>query len=439
MNNVIKYLEKALNKNDTIILACSAGPDSMCLLSLVQKLSFKVNVICAHVNHKVRKQSDEEYLYVKKYCEEHNIIFEGMEITTRINKNFESETRDIRYNFFESLKKKYNAKYILTAHHGDDLVETILMRLSRGSNLSGYAGIKMLDGFYLRPLLLVTKEEIIDYNSKEKIKYYNDDTNNTDEHTRNRYRHIVLPFLKKENAGVHQKYLKYSECLQEYDQFLKDYITKNHLIDDNKISIKKITKEDKIVQKKAIEMIIKNIQIDNYLNISDEVMENILKIINSNKSNSSLNLSNNFIARKDYDEFTICKEGISTKFNQKFETYFENDEWIISLIKESNEKSNNVIRLDHDNIKLPLNIRSRQPSDKIYVKNLGIKKVKDIFIDEKVPINKRKTWPIVVDSNNNIIWLPGLKKSKFDKDKNEKYDIILLSERKETNEKCKKE
>ena len=157
MKLVVDELHSLLNDNDTIIVATSGGPDSMCLLSLVMSLNKKINIICAHVNHHVRKESDEEYEYVKSFCESNNIIFEGMDILEYSSDNFESEARKKRYTFFEELYTKYNAKYILTAHHGDDLIETILMRITRGSNLPGYIGIKELDGKYLRPLLNVTQ------------------------------------------------------------------------------------------------------------------------------------------------------------------------------------------------------------------------------------------------------------------------------------------
>ena len=163
MNDVIKFLKSKIDKDDKMIVACSGGSDSMGLLHLIMSNFQHKNIICAHVNHMVRKQSYKEYEYVKKFCEIHNVIFEGIKLSGNIEKNFENEARNMRYDFFYYLKDKYHAKYIITAHHADDQIETILMRLTRGSNLSGYSGIKFEDKDFLRPLLSVTKKDILVY------------------------------------------------------------------------------------------------------------------------------------------------------------------------------------------------------------------------------------------------------------------------------------
>ena len=106
--------------------------------------------------------------------------------------------------------------------------------------------------------------------------------------------------------------------------------------------------------------------------------------------------------------------------------------YIIDMIDSTNEKSNYVIRLYSKEIKMPLYIRSREPGDKIAVKNMnGTQKVKQIFIDSKMPPSQRDEYPILVDSNNTVLWIPGIKKSKFDNDIDKKYDIILKYTRKE--------
>ena len=144
MKEAYNYLSKFINKNDYVVIANSGGPDSMALLSLLIKYREKVpfNIVCAHVNHKVRIESDDEELFVQSYCKSNNVIFECMKIKEYDNSNFEAYARSKRYKFFDEVVLKYNAKVLFTAHHGDDLIETILMRLTRGSNLSGYIGIK---------------------------------------------------------------------------------------------------------------------------------------------------------------------------------------------------------------------------------------------------------------------------------------------------------
>ena len=127
--------------NDTIVVGCSAGPDSMCLLHLLKEKT-NYNIICCHINHNVRKQSAEEEEYLKKYCQEKNITFECYKITNWQENNFENEARKKRYKFYEEILNKYHTKYLFLAHHGDDLIENILMKISRGCNIEGYLGIK---------------------------------------------------------------------------------------------------------------------------------------------------------------------------------------------------------------------------------------------------------------------------------------------------------
>ncbi len=440
MQEAIKYLKSVIDCNTTVIVACSGGPDSMCLLSLLcdLKKTTNFNIVVAHVNHKVRKQSDREYRYLEHYCSDNNIMFEGMEIAHKIPNNFESEARRIRYSFFKSLKAKYNAKYIITAHHGDDLVETILMRITRGSNISGYAGIKLIDNDYLHPLLYVDKKEILNYLKDNHIKYFIDKTNNKNEHTRNRYRHHVLSFLKKENPLVHLKYLAYSNKLLEYDKFIDDYVVDNKFINKNIIDIKKVKKQPDIIIKKCLEKIIVDIQKKDLFDVSDQNIEDMLKMIKSSRSNNKINLNNGYVGVRDYESFYIKKDINSYSFNTEFIDFYEDDNWLIKLVKNAEDDSNYVIRLDSRDIKMPLIIRSRIKGDKMLVKNLGTKKVKDIFIDEKISLQKRNTWPIICDSDEKVLLIPGLKKSKFAKDKTEKYDIILLCERKNFNEECQK-
>ena len=129
------------NHNDKIVVGCSTGPDSMALVDMLLKVKDKYNLclVIAHVNHNVRKESFEEAKFIENYCSLNNLIFESMIIEQYGDDNFHNEARNIRYKFFDNLVHKYNANYLMTAHHGDDLVETILMRIVRGSSLCGYS------------------------------------------------------------------------------------------------------------------------------------------------------------------------------------------------------------------------------------------------------------------------------------------------------------
>lgn len=434
METVIKYLEDLLQSKDVVIAAISGGPDSMALLNLLCEMKEKKNIeiIVVHVNHNVRKESEDEENLVKTFCNNKKIIFESMKINKKIEKNFEMEARKIRYNFFEENIKKYHAKYLITAHHGDDLIETILMRLTRGSVLKGYKGIdtevKKDNYCILRPLLSVTKKDILDYVQSNNIPYAIDYTNDKDDHTRNRYRHYILPFLKEENKNVHLKYKEFSEELKKYDEFIDSYIAMNcsNIYVNDFINIELFNKEQNLIKYKIIEKMLNNV-FDGKLEIINKRHVNlILELIRNNKNNSKISLPDNYIGIIQYNKFKIIKDEIVNDIDFILDKDLEYEKH--KFIFDSSDKniSNYIIRLNSNEIKLPLRVRRRRAGDKIYIKNLGnFKKVSDILTDEKIEYIKRKEIFIVTDSENNILWIPGIKKSKFDKDFSQKYDIII--------------
>ena len=435
MKETCEFLNGLLKDNDKIVLGISGGPDSMCLLHVLNSLKekYNLNLICAHVNHGLRKESEEEKEFVKKYCEDKNIIFEYMKIENyKKNKFSEQEGREKRYLFFEELINKYNANYLMTAHHGDDLIETVLMRLVRGSNLKGYEGISLIsknDKYKIvRPLLNLNKEEILDYLKKEKIPYVIDKSNECEKYTRNRFRKQVLPFLKKEDKNVQLKFLKYSKELNRYNNYVNNIIEEkiDKIYKNNKIIINEILKEDEFLQEKIIEYIIQDIQKTEIFNINDKAFKNIMELLKKDQ-NSQINLCDNFIARRSYNYLYIEKNKIAEEYNYILDNVvIINNKYKIEKKDLCNEKDNTVIRINSEEIELPLYVRNKKDGDKIKIKNLkGTKKLKDIFIDCKMDLKKRVEYPIVVDRKDTIIWIPGIKKSIFDKEINEKYDIIL--------------
>jgi len=424
------------SKDDIIIVGCSSGPDSMALLDMLIKIRKKYNLklVVAHVNHNVREQSLEEANYMRNYCIENDLLFEMMTIEEYGDDNFENEARNIRYNFFESLVKKYGADYLMTAHHGDDLIETILMRISRGSNLSGYSGFhKVVNmGSYkiVRPLIDYTKEQLEQYNKDNNIKYYTDESNFKDQYTRNRYRKYVLPFLKEEDTNIHTKFIKFSQNLSEANKFIEKERDKvlNKVINDNKIIIDKFISIDPFLQKEILYYLMYKYYQDDLILINDRHIKLLHDLIYSKKVNGVINLPNEVVAKKSYNELELKRiTGEILSYEIEFNTYVElPNGHCIELVENTDDNSNNVCRLNSSDIKLPLVIRTRKLGDRIHIKGMnGSKKIKDIFIDKKIKLSDRDNWPIVVDSEGKVVWLPGLKKSKFDKKKNESYDIIM--------------
>lgn len=424
--------------NNYVVIGVSAGPDSMCLLDLLQKKTTKI-VVC-HINHNVRKESIEEEKYITKYCQDKNIILEKTTINNYQENNFENEARKKRYMFYEEILKKYNSKTLLLAHHGDDLIETILMKISRGSNLEGYAGIKEISNVknyqIIRPLLKYTKEDIINYNKSNNIKYYNDSSNQSTNYTRNRYRLNILPLLKKEDKNIHKKYLKYSKTLIEYDDYIKREVKRNinNVYKDNIINIDNLNKLDTFLIKNILYNIMNNIYQNKNNIIKDRHIQNIISLLNNTKPNIKIDLPNNKEIVKEYNKL-IIKDKTSDIKNYKieFNDKIEIENLIIEKIESEDDDSNSVCRLNSKDITLPLYIRNREDGDYIILKGSNNrKKIKEIFIEKKLPLKKRNNYPLLVDSNNNIIWIPNIKKSKFCNKKSENYDIIIrCNERKE--------
>ena len=431
-------LEKKVSfcNGDKIVIGCSTGPDSMALVDLLMGLRKKYNLflIVAHVNHNVRKESNEEEKFLQEYCLSNDLIFESMTIENYGDDNFHNEARHIRYRFFDNLVHKYHANYLMTAHHGDDLIETILMRIVRGSNLSGYSGFKTFikgDGYYLvRPLIGYTKKELEEYDIVHNVPYYIDSSNQKDKYTRNRYRKYVLPFLKKEDKDVHLKFLKFSETLIEANRFIEKSreLAIQRVLDGDHIIISKFIQEDNYIQKEILYFLLNKFYQDDLILLNDKHISLILSIINSKKSNCFVNLPNEVLARKNYDKLVFVKEiDAISSYEIEFDKYIAlPNNHSIEMIDYSDDNSNNICRLNSCDVILPLIVRTRKIGDKMAVKGLnGSKKVKDIFIDKKISIYQRDLWPIVLDSSGKVVWIPGIKKSIFDKKKSESYDIIL--------------
>lgn len=436
MKETIAYLNSLLKPKDTIVIGLSGGPDSMCLLDIILNLNKDINIVCAHVNHNIREESKEELKFITEYCTNKSIILETTTFDKKgPNKDYnELELREKRYNFFEEIVKKYHASYLFTAHHGDDLIETIQMRITRGSNLKGYTGFQVStkkEGYkIIKPLIFMTKDQINEYNKEHNIPYVQDKTNDEDNYTRNRYRHHLLPFLKKENKNIHLKYLKFSRELTKYYQFVDNIVEQeiNKKYHDKKLDIKDFNKLDNLIQTKIIEYILDDNYDKNLYLVNDKHVQMIIDIITNKKPNIEINLPDELQIKKSYNTITITRNKTNIeKYNIKIEkeTLLPNGH-TISIIEQTNDNSNYCIKLNSKEIVLPLYVRTREKGDKMIVKNMSSsKKIKDIFINSKLSLKERDTQPIVVDSANNIVWLPGLKKSKFDKSKEENYDIIL--------------
>ena len=248
------------------------------------------------------------------------------------------------------------------------------------------------------------------------------------------------------NAIVHNDYrtnglptfIEFSNQLQEYDRFVNNYVNEcyDKIVVNNVIDINKLKKQDSLIIDKIIENYLFKIYKDNILNITNVHKKMILKLINEDKSNIEINLPNEIKIIKSYNKLYFDREENYNDYCYLFDKCLKlPNGYVIKQVDKLDDTSNFTTAFSLNEIDLPIIIRSKQNGDKIEILGLkGSKKIKDIFIDEKVDYFGRKNQPVVVSSTGEILWLPGLKKSKYDKSKQGKYDIILKYYKEENND-----
>ena len=229
LKTITKY--NLIQSGDKIILAVSGGPDSIFMLDILKKLKEKLNfeIIVAHVNHKIREESDSDEEYVKNYCKKNQIEC----YTKRIdvikyanNKKIGTEEagREVRYDFFEELLIKNKANKIAVAHNKNDKVETIIMNLLRGTGTLGLKGIEPIrDNKYIRPIIEINRDRIEKYCAENNLNPRIDKTNFENTYTRNKIRNLVIPYIQKEfNPNIIEGISRLSEIATEEDNYINN-------------------------------------------------------------------------------------------------------------------------------------------------------------------------------------------------------------------------
>ncbi|MGE8207401.1 tRNA lysidine(34) synthetase TilS [Heyndrickxia sp. NPDC080065] len=432
---------RLLEYGDSVLVGVSGGPDSIALLHyLVQKkFDYNLSIRAVHVDHMLRgEESYNDLKFVHNLCDQWNIPCESARININekmliLNKGFEETARIFRYRFFEEIMIKYQHKKLLLGHHGDDQVETILMRLTRGSSGKGRAGIPvrrpMQNGEIVRPLLCLNKEEIEEYCCFYGLDPRRDPSNQKLDYTRNRFRLKVLPFLKRENIHVHEHFQRFSEEILEDEVYLQELtlIKMNKLWKKNKNEITvdalSFIEMPLPLQRRGIKLILNYLYNENPSTVTAVHTDAILKLLRDGRPSGQLDLPQGLQVRRSYEKciFSFKKEKQSNTYEIELslnkEVNLPNGYSIMltegKVLDPQPQKEKIYLRLD--DIHLPLIIRNKRAGDRIKVKGLnGTKKVKDIFIDEKIPLDKREMWPIVTDHTGNVLWIPNLKKSVYD-------------------------
>lgn len=221
---IFPILEKYLGRCDIVVVGVSGGPDSTALLHLLKRFSEKmsIHIIVVHVNHGIRgKAADRDEKFVEKMAKSLGLKFRVKRVRLK-GSHVEEKGREVRRSFFEKLQKQFGAKYILTAHTQDDQLETIVFNFLRGSGPAGLAGMKMSNSLYFKPLLEVSKKEILAYLKSQRQKFCTDATNNDTELSRNFIRKKIVPLFEKINPSFKKTVLNNSEIFAGIDDWLRD-------------------------------------------------------------------------------------------------------------------------------------------------------------------------------------------------------------------------
>jgi len=293
-------LKKHLKGGETVLIGVSGGPDSVFLLHMLSQFKPKLNIIVAHVNHALRGiNADIDTEFVKELSQKleaefHSTKIDIMALAKNKKRSVEETGRNIRYNFFKKLYKTKKASFVLTAHHADDNLETILLNLVRGTGLKGLTGIEELSQSesgtpLLRPLLNITKNEIIDYLTKNHLTYRSDQTNKDISIPRNFLRNTVIPELKTLNPSLTQTVQKNAQNLKKIQDHL-DSIAEKHIKkaniskkseDLNLFDLKKIQALSEVTQSSVLRLIYFKRE-GNTKNLEQVHIDEVLSIINKN-------------------------------------------------------------------------------------------------------------------------------------------------------------
>ncbi len=461
LQTIEKY--KLLEPKDKVLVAVSGGPDSVCLLWILneikktyfgqgQALSLRV----AHLNHCLREEADEEAKFVKKMASKLGIpctigkrdVLKYIRLRRTHKLSLEEGAREVRYAFLEEVSNKFGMNKIATGHTLNDEVETLILRIARGTGLKGLSLIPPKSGKIIRPLIEVEKNEILKFLKTKKIPYKVDKSNYDLTYPRNFVRHKIIPLLTELAPDFSKKVMRLRE-ISENDESLLELITQETLkkiIDvhsENRsatdrefiLDLKEFLKCKLPMRRRILRKIVENLT---RKSLSFEQTEKILDYINNSSLGSIFSLPaargeprlrREVKIEKSYNELIVTR--IDTKKNTeehgeiKFPVPGEIKVNGIKIKSKINPAHNlcagqkskinyqqspaNRVYFDFSKLKLPLFVRSRKEGDKFYGHGYT-KKLKDVFIDDKIPLRERLRIPLLVDRKG-ILWIIGKRRT----------------------------
>ena len=373
---------------DHIICAVSGGADSMALLWSMYLLKEKLGIClsAAHFNHHLRgEESDGDEAFVKEFCDRFDIpLHLGGAYVTAGEKGLEAAAREARYAFFATLPGK-----IATAHTADDNAETVLLHLVRGTGLKGLGGIAPVRGSIIRPMLTVTRQEVLELLEEYSVSYRTDSSNHTDAFLRNRLRHHVMPLLKEENPRLAENLSAMALGLRQDDEALSD-LSEGEACP----TVSHLRQMPKALRSRWLEHFLKQSGVREPERSHIALAEGL---IFSDKPSARASFPGNVTLERRYD--TLC----AASAPQELQPVAINcpgvtalPQWGLRLICQPAEKIINTPWEFTVSTCDPVWVRPRCPGDEMRLPG-GTKSLKKLFIDRKIPASQRPLVPIVAD------------------------------------------
>ena len=397
--------------NSKLLLAISGGIDSVILAHLLHEM--QLNFSLAHCNFKLRyEDSDKDAVFVADIATKlevgcHTIEFDTTSYAEEKKLSTQMAARELRYNWFDELILKHDYDYVLTAHHTNDNIETVLINLTRGSSLQGLTGIPEINGNIVRPLLPFTRAEIEQYTIANNISWREDESNQSTKYFRNKIRHEVVPVLEELNPSVletfntHLSYLKLEKkVLDNHFEKVKNEVSflEGDLF---KIDIKKLKKH--IEYKAYLYYMLKGYLFTEWSDIERLMSSQSGKYVNSK--------THRLIKDRDFlllEEKNLHLQQLKIEISERVTKIDMPVSMSLELVNQVGVSSKKCIYVNSDLLEYPLHLRKKEEGDSFFPFGMnGKKKISKYFKDEKMSlIEKENSW-LLCDANNTIIWVVG--------------------------------
>lgn len=445
-----KTIEKyaMLNPGDRVGVAVSGGADSVAILHVLSMLAseYDLALFILHLNHGVRGgESDGDEFFVMELGKSMGIPADSEKVSIpalreKRGGSLEDICRKERYSFFERMSQKHRLNKIALGHNLNDQTETVIMRFLRGSGLEGLKGfLPVRDGIYIRPFIDVTREEIISFLKERNISFVTDSSNRDNTYLRNRIRNNLVPELKASyNVKLEENIGRTADILRLEDDFIRESI--EEIIsdweidrDNARINIWKLKKLHPALQWRLIKTLL-----EDYSPVRNGIgylhVKSVVDLIEGSRPSASVDLPLNLRAQREYDELIISQgEGEVAHISKNHfpdgreegdfsymvkipgsvdivETGVRMNFDVVDVCK-VDAHSDNPVFMDYNSISLPLVVRNIRAGDRIQPLGMkGTKKIKALFIDEKVPKTGRKSISLLVDQKS-VLWVPGMRLS----------------------------